>query len=138
MIFIMFIIGSGWLIMKIGKFTTGQRWDHPDVINLNPNDVCDPYIIVYIDGNAAYTTQTLYNSGHHTEFDETYMSSKIRKTSSIQFKVFDKDDAVLTGNDDLMLDTSTTIDYLLRVGCINKGEEMICVKTFWKDEFVSC
>lgn len=133
--------GFGWLTFKIEKVQVplevdGSRCDDSFV------GECDTYFKIKVNGAEIMNTRGTANTQSEFEANIMWESKRIPKNSSIEVQVWDKDERIFSGNDDLLLETNGDIDSYLK-NPIRKGAEFkdynnyanfIETAAFWIDE----
>lgn len=127
---IKFTRGAGW------KDISGKRCDTLQIIN------CDPYIKILVDDQEVFRTKTQWHQ-NLVNFDETYISPRMKKDSNIVIEMWDDDSTVGDWGtaDDLMSRWGNgTVDLFMRYNRLaghkyyGKYQNKVEYLSSWMDE----
>lgn len=120
--------------MNIQSFVNLPNTSECDCATFND---CDPYVKLFIDRATVLRTPVKVDT-HCTNFDTTFVSKKILRSTRILLEVWDDDSGFLGSNDDLLIRAGGNIDSFLQRGIwsqvMNCGITFIEAKSFWQDE----
>ncbi|KAJ6625684.1 hypothetical protein Bhyg_16312 [Pseudolycoriella hygida] len=140
--------GDGWWTVFVGCATAKNQRNSDSRCDFG-NELCEPYVKIYVDGSETFRTSTLSGfNGQENEktnnmgmerdmacFGEVFTSKKLSKSASIKLELYDEDDGFFGGGDDILLMKEATLQNLRTNIEMVEGVNSVNIISIWKNEY---